>query len=156
MQFLPNAQPPEDRGHRGRRGLSRWLLACCVSGVVATAFPWSYVEATNLFGEIAGPIAARTNPGFTCVTTCLLTGLLAMAEGRSRDARESVRTACLFLMGAATVVMLAHLVKGPSELFGVTATHSTWCFLAALAVAGGFAVSKMRMPRNPRVSGGAA
>jgi hypothetical protein len=86
----------------------------------------------------------------------LLTGLLAMAEGRSRDARESVRTACLFLMGAATVVMLAHLVKGPSELFGVTATHSTWCFLAALAVAGGFAVSKMRMPRNPRVSGGAA
>ena len=156
MQFLPSARPPEDRRPRGSRGLSRWLLACCAFGAVATAFPWSYVEATHLFGEIAGPIAARTNAGFTCVTTCLLTGLLALAEGRSRSAREAVRVACVFLMGAATLVMAAHLVRGPSELFGVASSHSKWFFLAALAVAGGFGVSKLRMPRKPGLSGGAA
>lgn len=132
------------------------LLACCACGVLATAFPWTHVSATRLFGELAGPVAARTNPGFTCATTCLLTALLVLSEGRSRTAREAVRAACVVLMGAACLVMLAHLVGGPTTLRGVEAERSTWFFAAASAVALGFVASRGRMPRRGGVSGDAA
>jgi hypothetical protein len=156
MQFLPG-QPPRDPRPHGprRRGLRRALVACCIAAVATTAFPWSFVEASRLFGDVAGPIAARTNPGFTCVTTCLLTALLAISEGRSASSREAVRSACLVLMCAATIVMLAHLAAGPDALRGLEAQHTTWFFAASLAVALGLLVARLRMPQKREVSGGA-
>lgn len=156
MQFL-RAQPPRDPSPRSprRRGLRRALVACCIAAVATTAFPWSFVEASRLFGDVAGPIAARTNPGFTCVTTCLLTALIAISEGRSASSREAVRAACMVLMGAATIVMLWHLLIGPASLRGVEARHSMWFFVAASAVAAGLAVARLRMPQKRALSGGA-
>jgi hypothetical protein len=156
MQFLPG-QPPRDPRPHGprRRGLRRALVACCIAAVATTAFPWSFVEASRLFGDVAGPIAARTNPGFTCVTTCLLTALLAISEGRSASSREAVRSACLVLMCAAAIVMFAHLAAGPDALRGVEARHTTWFFAASLAVALGLFVARLRMPKKRAFSGGA-
>lgn len=152
MRFLPDSRP-HGRTPGSSKRLRRALLACCACGVLATAFPWTYIAASRLFDEFSGPIAARTNPGFTCVTTCLLTALLVLAEGRSRPAREAVRTACVVLMGAACFVMFAHLVAGPATLRGVEAERSAWFFAAASAVALGFATSRGRMPRREGVSG---
>jgi len=155
MRFLPDSRPRDHRPGDSKR-LARMLLLCCACGVFATAFPWTYVAASRLFDEFSGPVAARTNPGFTCVTTCLLTALLVLAEGRSRPSREAVRAACVVLMGAASFVMLAHLVAGPATLRGVEAERSAWFFAAASAVALGFAASRGRMPRRESVSGDAA
>lgn len=147
MQFLPSSAGPPHRRDRGgdRIALARLLLLCCSLGVVATAFPWTHVDVVRLFGEFMGPIAARTNEGFTCVMTCLLTALLVLSEGHSQQSRASVRSSCPFLLGTAAVVMLWRMVEGPGEWRGVEVVHSVWFFVASVAVVLGVFVARARL-----------
>ena len=155
MQFLPDSQPRERR-HGGSSALARLLLACCFCGVAATAFPWTYVSATRWVQEVAGPIGARTNAGFTCVATCMLTGLLVLSEGRSRHSREAVRTACVVLMGAACLVLVAQWLAVKATFRGADAERSAWFFAAAGSVALGLDASRRRLQKRAKVSGDAS
>lgn len=152
VQFLANV--PDDANGRSQlprhRGLARIVLACCGVAVLAAAFPWTLIEAEHLFGCVTGPIAARTSPGFTCVTTCLLTSLLLLGEGRSDESRDAVRTASALLMAAALVVLVLHLADGPGLLRGVDAEFSAWFFAATLGAAGGALAAGRRLSPRAR------
>lgn len=151
MHFLAHEPSRRDDGASlpGHRGLAKVLLGCCAFAGLATAFPWIAVESPHLFGWFTGPIGARTTPGFTCVITCILTALLLLGEGRDDVSRESVRTACAMLMGAATVVLVVHFANGPGFLRGVEAEFSTWFFAAAIGATAGAVTAKRRLrPRR--------
>ncbi|MGE3173552.1 MAG: hypothetical protein AB7O97_13090 [Planctomycetota bacterium] len=132
------------------RPLARALLGCCMVAVVTTAFPWVRILVPSLWGEVLGPVAARTDAGFTCVTTCLLTALLVLVEGSGAQTREAVRTGCLLMMAIAAAVIGWRLLIGPGELRGVSMAHSGWFFAAVAAVAVGVVLCQLRLPRPAR------
>lgn len=150
MLFLAHEPNRRDDGGSlpAHRRLAKVLLGCCAFAGFATAFPWIAVESPRLFGWFQGPVAARTTPGFTCVTTCLLTALLLLGEGRDDMTRESVRTACAMLMGAAAVVLVVHFANGPGLLRGVDAEFSTWFFAAVLGAIAGAITARHRLRRH--------
>ena len=158
MNFAPGHHPPDGFGGFAGFGAGRWpaartlgraLVACCAVTVVTAAFPWTQIQVTSLWGELQGPIGARTNTGFTCLMTSLLTALLVLSEGRSAPAREAVRSACIVLMGVAALALLWRAWQGPGLLRGGSATHSSWFFAAAVAVGLAVLCSRLRL-RRPR------
>ena len=144
MNFAPSREPPREPAPASAPQLARLLIACCALTVLATAFPWIRARFASMWGDFAGPVGAHTNAGFTCVTTCLLTGLLVLAEGRTRPAREAVRTATMLLMAVAGLVLAWRLWEGPGTLAGVAAAHTGWFFVASVSVAAGIIACRLR------------
>lgn len=145
MWFLSSTQRRGDRARSpDARGLGKALLACCSLGVLATAFPWTRLDAGHLFGNVVLPIAAETNVGFTCAVTCILSALLVLSEGRSRESRESVRSACLVLLGTTTVILSWRLFDGSAEFRGIETVPAPWYFVASAAVLLGLAIARAR------------
>lgn len=145
MWFLPSTPRRRDRARSpDARALGKALLACCCLGLVATAFPWTRIEAPHLFGNVLLPIAAETNDGFTCALTCLLSALLVLSEGRSKESRESVRSACLVLLGTTAVLLSWRLFDGSAEYRGIEVVPAPWYFVAGVAVLLGLAIARAR------------
>lgn len=149
MNFAPSRRPDDDDGAAAAlppaRRLGRALVGCCAGAVLATTFPWSQVAVPSLWGELHGPIAARTTAGFTCLMASLLTGLLVLSEGRTDSAREAVRAGSFLLMAIAAAALAWRWWQGPGLLHGVTAAHSEWFFAAAGAIAGGVVSGRLRL-----------
>jgi hypothetical protein len=152
VNFAPSREGRRDPAPTPVPWLAALLVGCCALAALATAFPWIRTRLPSLWGELVGPVGARTNAGFTCVTTCLLTGLLVLAEGRRPV--EAVRTASLLLMGTAGLVLAFRLWDGPGLLRGAAAMHTGWFFVSAAAVAIGIVASRAR--QQQRCSGDAA
>jgi hypothetical protein len=150
MNFAPGGPGRREPAPTSAPRSAGLLLGCCALAAAATAFPWIRVRLSSLWGDFSGPIGMHTNAGFTCVTTCLLTALLVLAEGRTAPAREAVRTGCLLLMAAAGCTLAWRLWDGPGSLRGATAAHTGWFFLSAIAVAAGIVACRLR--QQPRGS----
>lgn len=121
--------------------------------LVATAFPWAALAAESLWGQVSMPPAARTSAGFSCVLIALLTALLLLSEGRSHEARQAVRSACLLLMALALAMLGFRLLCGPEPIRGVTARHTAWFFVAVAATGLGVAAARGRLQAEERDRG---
>lgn len=131
LAFLPTPEPPRPP----RPTTARWLRALLASAAVAafaTTQPWIAVRFQGLFGAHVGPPGWQSSAGFTCLCTCALVAMMALAETRARSTQEAARPASVLLV-ALTVLALAYEWRdGPGTLRGVTATWTkSWWLLAA-------------------------
>lgn len=127
-------QGPPRRDSSGFVPAATALVVCCLGVAVATAFPWTRVAFERLWGEHAGPLGWQTTTGFTCLTTCLLTAIMAGSEGKSPHNRHAARTAGVMLMLIATIAVIGRLLQGPESIRGVSGAHTGWFLLAAVLV----------------------
>ena len=124
------------------------LFAAAVTGVVAASQPWVRVRFERLFGEVFGPPAWQTSAGFTCLCTCALVFVMALAETRTRAARQAVRPASLLLAAVMAVVVAGHALAGPGMLRGVSAAWTISAYVGGVAtLAVLVAVALARTPR---------
>lgn len=128
------------------------LILCCVGVAFAAAFPWTRVAFERLWGAHDGPLGWHTSTGFTCLTTCLLTAIVAAIEGRSPHNRQAARTAGVMLMLVATIAVVARLLLGPESIRGVSGAHTGWFLLASVLVTFGAVMCGWRM-RSIRQAG---
>jgi hypothetical protein len=110
------------------------VVGCCVAAVVATAFPWTRGAFENRWGAHDGPLGWRTDAGFTCLTTCLLTVTMVGIEGRSPHNQQTARSTIAILLGIATLTLVIRVWNGAGSLHGVTAEHTAWFAIAAVLV----------------------
>lgn len=126
------------------------LIVCCVGVAFAAGFPWTRVAFERLWGAQDGPLGWQTSTGFTCLTTCLLTAIVAGIEGRSPHNRQAARSAGVMLMAIATIAVVARLLLGPESIRGVSGAHTGWFLLAAVLVTCGAVTCgwRVRVVRN--------
>ena len=131
LAFAPTPQPPRPPQPAGARW-RRALLASAAVSAFATTQPWIAVRFASLFGAHVGPPGWQSSAGFTCLCTCLLVAMMALAETRAKSTQEAARPASVLLV-ALTVLALAYEWRGgPGTLRGVTATWTkAWWLLAA-------------------------
>lgn len=124
--FVPAPDPlpaPADDGRRWRP----LLLASAALAACATMRPWVRVQFARLFGDHDGPPGWHSSAGFTCLCTCALVALLALAETSSRTTHQAVRPASLLLVVLAALAFAFEWSDGPGLLRGVSAAW-TWAF----------------------------
>ena len=128
------------------------LLVATGAGVAAASRPWIQVRFERLFGEVFGPPAWQTSAGFTCLCTCALVGVMALAETRTRAARQAVRPASLLLAAVMAVVVAGHALAGPGMLRGVSAAWTISAYVGGVATLAVLAAcaARYREHRRPR------
>lgn len=128
------------------------LLVAAGAGVAAASRPWIQVRFERLFGEVFGPPAWQTSAGFTCLCTCALLFVMALAETQTRAARQAVRPASLLLAAVMAVVVAGHALAGPGMLRGVSAAWTVSAYLGGVATLGVLAAcaARYRQHRRPR------
>lgn len=133
LAFAPAPRPPRPPSPRGALW-RRVLLASAAAAVFATTQPWVLVRFERLFGVHFGPPGWRSTAGFTCLCTCLLVGMLAVAETRARSTQEAARPASAVLVAVSTLALLHEWRDGPGLLRGVTAdwTQAFWLLAASV------------------------
>jgi hypothetical protein len=145
------APDPAPRPHREPpRAWRRLLLASAGAAAVATALPWVRVEFERLFGRLHGPPGWHSPAGFTCLCTCLLVALMALAETNADATRQAVRPASLMLVAVSAAVLLREWLEGPGTLRGVSATWTIAFWLVAVSVPVLLAVCFARWAALPR------
>ncbi|MEC8251847.1 MAG: hypothetical protein VX044_01450 [Planctomycetota bacterium] len=137
-RFGPLSEQPQWRGT---------LLVAAATGAVAATRPWVEVKFHRLFGEELGPPAWQSTAGFTCLCTCALIGVMALAETHSRASRQATRPASALLASVMALVLLLRAVDGPGMLRGVSGEWTPSSFVAAGASALMLAVCLARARR---------
>jgi hypothetical protein len=148
LAFLPAPEPTPPRGEpQPWRG---FLFASAAVAALATAWPWVRVEFERLFGAFAGPPGWRSSAGFTCLCTCALVALMAIAETQARSTHHAARPASLLLVAVCAAAIALEWWDGPGTLGGVSATW-TWAFwMVAASVPVLLAVCFARWAALPR------
>ena len=114
----PAVEPPAWR---------RLLLASAAIAGLASTQPWVRVQFDRLFGDHAGPPGWHCSAGFTCVCTCALVAMLALAETPAKVTHQATRPASLLLVTITALAFLLTWSEGPGLLRGVSAAW-TWAF----------------------------
>ncbi len=126
LAFLPAPDPlppPADDG----RGWRPVLLVSATLAAFATMRPWVRVQFPQLFGHHVGPPGWQSSAGFTCLCTCALVGMLALAETDSLETHQAVRPASVLLVAISALAFALEWGDGPGHLRGVSAVW-TWAF----------------------------
>jgi hypothetical protein len=134
LAFQPAPEPTPPRGEpQPWRGA---LFASAVVIAVATTLPWVEVAFERLFGALAGPPGWRSPAGFTCLCTCLLVAIMALAETGARATHTAARPASLMLVAVAAAALGFEGLDGPGTLGGLTAkwTAAFWTVAASVPV----------------------
>ncbi|MFY9343758.1 MAG: hypothetical protein WAT39_14815 [Planctomycetota bacterium] len=126
----PDSTPAAAAGPARGRGL---LLVSAAIAALATMQPWIQVRFVRLFGEHSGPPGWQTSAGFTCLCTCALVAVMALAETPSRSTWQAVRPASTMLVAVSALAVALQWWDGPGQLRGVTAA---WTFAFWFAAAG--------------------
>lgn len=131
LAFAPTPEPPRPQRPAGARWL-RLLLASAAIAAFATTQPWIAVRFQGLFGAHVGPPGWQSSAGFTCLCTCMLVAMMALAETRAKSTQEAARPASVLLVALSALALAFEWRGGPGMLRGVTATWtSAWWLLAA-------------------------
>lgn len=129
--FAPTPEPPRPPAPAGALW-RRALLASAALAAFATTQPWIAVRFQSLFGAHVGPPGWQSSAGFTCLCTCLLVAMMALAETRAKSTQEAARPASVLLVGLSALALAYEWRGGPGLLRGVTATWTmAWWLLAA-------------------------
>ena len=131
LAFLPTPEPTPPPGQaQPWRG---WLFASAAVAAAATAWPWIEAHFGRLF---AGPPGWQTPAGFTCLCTCLLVAVMALAETQARSTQQAARPGSVMLVAVAAAALLFEWHDGPGTLRGITARWTTafWLVVASLPV----------------------
>ena len=120
------------------------LFVAATIGVLAATQPWIRVRFERLFGEHFGPPAWQSSAGFTCLCTCALVAVMALAETRTRSAQRAVRPASFLLAGVMALAVLLHIARGPGMLRGVSAAWTISVYLGGIASIALLAACAMR------------
>lgn len=137
--MLPRFAPDPDGPPLRAGDPARWrrvLLAAAAVAAAATMLPWSRVRdvLARLFGAHDGPPGWQSSAGFTCLCTCALVVILALAETPARATLRAARPASLMLVAVTAVALLLEGWSGPGELRGLAAERTPGFWLAALGV----------------------
>lgn len=133
FHFAPTPDSPaQNAGSDPSRGRSMLLGAAAVT-IAASMLPWVRVQFEGLFGRHAGPPGWQSSAGFTCLCTCLLVAMLAMAETKAKVTQQAARPGSLLLVVLATLTLALEWWQGPGFLGGVSAcwTFAFWTGMAA-------------------------
>jgi hypothetical protein len=132
--FVPTPEPTPPRGEP--QPWRRWLLASAAVTAIASTLPWIEVAFVRLFGALQGPPGWQSPAGLTCLCTCALVAIMALAETRTRSTHEAARPASLLLVAVAAAALGFEWLDGPGTLRGLTAkwTPAFWTVLASLPV----------------------
>jgi phosphatidylserine synthase len=148
LAFAPTPSPPRRPAPDGAFW-RRVLLASAAAAAVATTQPWVAVQFGRLFGHHLGPPGWQSNAGFTCLCTCLLVAMLAVAETRAKSTQEASRPASAFLTALCAIALAVEWGAGPGQLRGVSATWTAAFWLAAVSVPALLIACLARCPGNP-------
>jgi phosphatidylserine synthase len=146
--FAPAPRPPRPPAPGGAGG-RRVVLVSAIAAALATTQPWIAVQFERLFGAHPGPPGWQSNAGFTCLCTCLLVAMLAVAETRAKSTQEATRPASAFLTALCAIALAVEWSAGPGQLRGVSATWTAAFWLAAVSVPALLVACLARCPRNP-------
>jgi hypothetical protein len=113
----------------------RYLLAAlCAAAAFACTMPWTRVKFERLHGvagsDGAGPAGWRTDAGFTCLMTTLLTCVLLAIETPSPAGRTATRQSVFLLLLVASSVLLVQSGRDAPDVLGVTGEFTPWRVLA--------------------------
>lgn len=147
MQFAE----PGSRHYRSPRERPVWrvvLFVAAAAGVAAATRPWLRVRFERLFGEHFGPPGWQTSAGFTCLCTCALVAVMALAETQTRTTQRAVRPASLLLAGVMTLAVLLHVARGPGMLRGVSAAWTVSVYVGCVASVALLAACAMRFAQQ--------
>lgn len=133
LAFAPAPRPPRPPAPGGTFG-RRVVLVSATAAALATTQPWIAVQFERLFGAHPGPPGWQSNAGFTCLCTCLLVAMLAVAETRAKSTQEATRPASAFLTALCALALAVEWGAGPGQLRGVTATWTAAFWLALTSV----------------------
>ncbi len=125
------------------------LFVAAGAGVLAACQPWVRVRFERLFGEVFGPPGWQTSAGFTCMCTCALVAVMALAETSTVSARRAVRPASALLAAITALAVAAHVARGPGLLRGVSASWTLSVFVACTASAALLAACWLRARAAP-------
>lgn len=153
--FAPTPQPPRRQPSAGGRW-RRTLYASAALAAFATTQPWIAVRFERLFGAHFGPPGWQSSAGFTCLCSCLLVAMMAMAETKARATQDATRPASVLLIGFSALALGYEWRAGPGLLRGVTATWTIAWWLLALSVPTLLAVCLLRCRSAPGEAPGAA
>lgn len=145
--FVPAPRPPRPPTPRGAFW-RRVLLASAAATAFATTQPWIAVQFGRLFGDHLGPPGWQSSAGFTCLCTCLLVAMLALAETRAKSTQEASRPASAFLTALCAVALAVEWTAGPGQLRGVSARWTAAFWLAAASVPALLVACLARCPRR--------
>lgn len=148
LAFAPTPRPPRPPAPGGAFG-RRVVLVSATAAALATTQPWIAVQFERLFGAHPGPPGWQSNGGFTCLCTCLLVAMLALAETRAKSTQEASRPACAFLTALCAVALAVKWSTGPGQLRGVSARWTAAFWLAAASVPALLVACLARCPRRP-------
>jgi hypothetical protein len=141
---------PSERRFGPLREQPRWsvtLLLAAGTGAVAATRPWVQVKYHRLFGEELGPPAWQSTAGFTCLCTCALIGVMALAETDMHTSRQATRPASVLLAALMTLALVLRALQGPGMLRGVTAEWTPSSLVAGAASAAVLAACLARARR---------
>jgi hypothetical protein len=149
LAFLPSPEPTPPPGEA--QPWRRWLFASAAAAALATGWPWVQVSFERLFGALLGPPGWRSSAGFTCLCTCLLVAMMALAETQARSTHQAARPASVLLVAVAAAALLFEWLDGPGTLRGVTAQW-TWAFWVVASATGAllFACTRRALHVRPR------
>lgn len=137
--FLPSPDPAHDPQSAPEPDNVWWrrvLLASAALAAFATTRPWVQVQFDRLFGMHSGPPGWQSSAGFTCLCTCLLVAIMALAETSSKVTQQAARPASLLLVGISALALTLEWWDGPGMVRGVTATwtYAFWLLLGSVPV----------------------
>lgn len=144
---MPHFSEPNPKRFGSPRERPLWrgvLFVAATAGVLAATQPWVRVRFERLFGEVFGPPAWQSSAGFTCLCTCALVAVMALAETQTRTTQRAVRPASLLLAGVMALAVLLHIARGPGMLRGVSAAWTASVYLGGVASLGLLAACTMR------------
>ncbi|MBM3974117.1 MAG: hypothetical protein FJ301_08470 [Planctomycetes bacterium] len=154
LAFAPTPEPPRPPQPVGA-GWRRALLASAALAALATTQPWIAVRFESLFGAHVGPPGWQSSAGFTCLCSCLLVAMMALAETRARSTQEAARPASVLLVGLSALALAYEWRGGPGLLRGVTATWTSawWLLAASLPALLAACIVRCRVPKTGAAPG---
>lgn len=155
LAFAPTPPPGRRPPPPGRRW-HRLLLASAAAAAFATTQPWIAVRFEQLFGAHFGPPGWQSSAGFTCMCTCLLVAMMAIAETRTHATQEATRPASALLVLLCLLALAYEWRGGPGTLRGVTARWTLAFWLLAASVPTLLVACLLRCRRSPGAAPGPA
>jgi len=131
MPLFAEPKPPPRHPFREHPFWRQVLFVAAAITALAAMRPWIEVQFTSMFGEYSGPPGWQSSAGFTCLCTSALIAVMALAETQTMSARQAVRPASFLLAVVMTLSLALHLIRGPGDLRGATATWTYSFYVGA-------------------------